>query len=86
MLAERTHQGFEALRPMGAIATRSFSHIDSRPIVPAIGAEAPADKPVASPADLRDHALRLAGYVLEFSPQVPKEQGHAAAAEITAWA
>lgn len=39
MPAEQTHQGFEALRPIGTIATRTFSQIDSRPIVPAIGAE-----------------------------------------------
>lgn len=37
--AERTHQGFEPLRPMGASATRKFSNFDSRPIVPALGAE-----------------------------------------------
>src|ERR1700761_1894982 len=36
---ERTHHGFEGLRPIGPAATRTFSHIDARPIVPALGAE-----------------------------------------------
>ena len=36
---ERTHHGFETLRPVGAGATKPFSHIDPRPIVPALGAE-----------------------------------------------
>lgn len=39
MPGERTHHGFESLRPMGTIATRTFSHFQSRPIVPMIGAE-----------------------------------------------
>src|SRR4051794_8195763 len=36
---ERTHHGFESLRPMGIITSRTFSHFDPRPIVPALGAE-----------------------------------------------
>src|SRR5882757_6863872 len=36
---ERTHHGFEGLRPIGPVVTRTFSHIDPRPIVPALGAE-----------------------------------------------
>ncbi len=36
---ERTHHGFESLRPIGPIATRTFSHFDARAIVPALGAE-----------------------------------------------
>jgi taurine dioxygenase len=39
MPGERTHHGFESLRPMGTIATRTFAHVDPRPIVPALGAE-----------------------------------------------
>ena len=35
---ERTHHGFETLRPIGAVATRIFSQFDARPIVPALGA------------------------------------------------
>ena len=36
---ERTHHGFEGLRPIGPVATRTYSHIEPRPIVPALGAE-----------------------------------------------
>jgi taurine dioxygenase len=36
---ERTHHGFETLGPMGATPSKTFSHIDPRPIVPALGAE-----------------------------------------------
>src|SRR5580698_9709915 len=36
---ERTHHGFESLRPLETIKTRTFSHFDPRPIVPALGAE-----------------------------------------------
>lgn len=36
---ERTHHGFETLRPMGASTSRTFSRFDARPIVPALGAE-----------------------------------------------
>jgi taurine dioxygenase len=36
---ERTHHGFESLPPIGTVATRTFSHFDLRPIVPALGAE-----------------------------------------------
>ena len=36
---ERTHHGFESLRPLGPIATKTFSQVDARPIVPALGAE-----------------------------------------------
>lgn len=39
MSAERTVQGFEALRPMRQIAGKTYSHIESRPIVPGVGAE-----------------------------------------------
>jgi len=39
MPGERTHHGFESLRPMGTIITRTFSHFEQRPIVPALGAE-----------------------------------------------
>jgi taurine dioxygenase len=39
MAGERTHHGFESLRPIETIPTRTFSHIVSRPIVPALGAE-----------------------------------------------
>ncbi len=39
MPGERTHHGFESLRPVGTITTKTFSHIDPRPIVPALGAE-----------------------------------------------
>lgn len=37
-----------------------------------------------APADLRDHALQLAGRILEFSPKVNKNQGRVLAAEILA--
>ena len=37
-----------------------------------------------APSDLRDHALLLAGNILEFSPDVPKKQGEAIAKEILA--
>jgi taurine dioxygenase len=39
MPGERMHRGFETLRPMGASTTKTFSHFDARPIVPALGAE-----------------------------------------------
>jgi taurine dioxygenase len=39
MPGERTHYGFEALRPLETLATRTFSHIHVCPIVPALGAE-----------------------------------------------
>jgi taurine dioxygenase len=39
MPGERTHHGFESLRPIGPITVKTFSHFDSRPIVPALGAE-----------------------------------------------
>ncbi|MSP04301.1 MAG: taurine dioxygenase [Acetobacteraceae bacterium] len=39
MPSELIHHGFETLRPMEKITTKIFSHIDSRPIVPALGAE-----------------------------------------------
>ena len=39
MSGDQEHQGFEPLRPMGTIAAKAFSHIDPRPIVPALGAE-----------------------------------------------
>ena len=38
MPGERTHRGFEPLRPVGTSPARTFSHIDPRPIVPALGA------------------------------------------------
>ena len=39
MPGEPTHRGFEPLRPIGAIAIETFSHVDPCPIVPALGAE-----------------------------------------------
>ncbi len=39
MPGERMHHGFETLRPMGTTTTKTFSHINSHPIVPALGAE-----------------------------------------------
>jgi len=39
MPGEPAHHGFESLRPVGINATRTFSHINPRPIVPALGAE-----------------------------------------------
>ncbi len=39
MPGERTHRGFEPLRPIGTATARSYSHIDPRPVVPALGAE-----------------------------------------------
>ena len=37
-----------------------------------------------APPDLREHALLLAGAILEFSPRVPKKQGRTLAADILA--
>src|ERR1700722_11764408 len=51
---ERTHHGFESLRPIGPSATRTFSHIEQRPIVPALGAE-------ISGIDLRQPGLEAQG-------------------------
>ena len=39
MPGEPMHRGFETLRPLGATATRTFSCFNTRPIVPALGAE-----------------------------------------------
>jgi taurine dioxygenase len=39
MPSERIHHGFESLRPIGASAAGRFGCFDSRPIVPALGAE-----------------------------------------------
>lgn len=39
MPGERSHHGFEPLRPVGADHTKTFSRINPRPIVPALGAE-----------------------------------------------
>ncbi len=39
MPGEPVHHGFESLRPMGTVATKTFSHLVPRPIVPALGAE-----------------------------------------------
>lgn len=39
MPGEPAHHGFEPLPVMGTTTTRTFSHIHSRPIVPALGAE-----------------------------------------------
>jgi alpha-ketoglutarate-dependent taurine dioxygenase len=36
---DRTHHGFESLRPIGPVSTRKFYHIDMHTIVPALGAE-----------------------------------------------
>jgi len=36
---ERTHHGFETLRPIGTTTARVFSQFDARPIVPALGTE-----------------------------------------------
>lgn len=55
---ERTHHGFESLRPMGPIRTKTFSHIDPRPIVPAVGAE-------ISGVDLRQPSLEAGGELRE---------------------
>ena len=58
MPGERTHHGFESLRPMGAITTRTFSHIAPRPIVPALGAE-------ISGIDLRHPSVEALGELRE---------------------
>src|SRR3984957_8267897 len=55
---ERTHHGFESLRPIGPSATRTFSHIEQRPIVPALGAE-------ISGIDLRQPGLEAQGELRE---------------------
>ena len=39
MPGERPHRGFEVLPPMCISPIRPFSHIEARPIVPAVGAE-----------------------------------------------
>ena len=39
MPGERPHRGFEVLPPMSISPIRPFSHIEARPIVPAVGAE-----------------------------------------------
>lgn len=49
---ERIHHGFETLRPIGTVATKTFSHINPRPIVPALGAE-------ISGTDLRQPGLEV---------------------------
>ena len=58
MPGERTHHGFESLRPMGTIATKSYAHINSRPIVPALGAE-------ISGIDLRQPSAEALGELRE---------------------
>ena len=58
MPGEPTHHGFESLRPMGTITTMTFSHIDPRPIVPALGAE-------ISGIDLRQTGLEAQGELRE---------------------
>jgi taurine dioxygenase len=58
MPGERIHHGFETLRPIGTIATRTFSHIDPRPIVPALGAE-------IAGIDLRQPSLEAQGELRE---------------------
>ena len=55
---DRTHHGFESLRPIGTITTKIFSHIDPRPIVPALGAE-------ISGIDLRQPSLEAQGELRE---------------------
>ena len=39
MPGERSHNGFETLRPMATAPARAYSHFGARPIVPALGAE-----------------------------------------------
>ena len=56
--SERMHHGFETLRPMGIPAVRTYSHIDPRPIVPALGAE-------ISGIDLRQPGLQAQGELRE---------------------
>jgi len=68
---ERTHHGFETLRPLGARALRTYTQLAHRPIVPALGAEVSGvDLRAPSPeAQAELHALLADRKVLVFRDQ-----------------